>query len=137
MESDLISRGKLMDKIDQWANQVKGGIHPTDRIVWDVLEGVTDTIYDEEAIEAEPKWISVKEKLPEAEGNYLVCSEFADIRNLKIMTFALNLESVDEYCFAGEKRPGWWDFDGETGNYEWSHVTHWMPLPELPKEDGV
>lgn len=81
------------------------------------------------------EWISVKERLPEAEGDYLVCSEFADIRSLKIMTFALNLESVDEYCFAGEKRPGWWDFDGETGNYEWSHVTHWMPLPELPKEE--
>lgn len=60
-ENDLISRAKLMDKIDKWANQVKGSIHPTDRIVWDVLEGVTDTIYDEEAIEAEPvrhgRWV--------------------------------------------------------------------------------
>lgn len=85
MENDLISRAKLMDKIDQWANQVKGGIHPTDRIVWDVLEGVTDTIYDEEAIEAEPvrhgRWAwredwghsSISEP-PELVDAYWVCS---------------------------------------------------------------
>lgn len=54
MENDLISRKSLMEKIDHWANQVKGGIHHTDRIVWDVLEGVTDAICDEEAVEAEP-----------------------------------------------------------------------------------
>lgn len=129
MENDLISRKALLDTLQNHFGQDLA-------YLGEDLQYCQETVQFAPSVEAEPKWISVKERLPEAEGDYLVCSEFADIRSLKIMTFALNLESVDEYCFAGEKRPGWWDFDGETGNYEWSHVTHWMHLPELPKEES-
>lgn len=135
MENDLISRKKLIDDLEAWRKILDRRVSRFDDMVIHTLPVVFDLVNEQKAVKAEPRWISVKERLPETEGDYLVCSEFADIRSLKIMTFALNLESVDEYCFAGEKRPGWWDFDGETGNYEWSHVTHWMPMPEPPKEE--
>ncbi len=49
-----------------------------------------------------------------------------------VSRFATNLESVDEYDFKGVKRAGWYDFyDGEF--YEVDDITHWMPLPEIPK----
>lgn len=129
-ENDLISRKALLVRLAHHHAHSYGNVERAYGVA-------VEEVLNAPAVDAEPKWISVKARLPEAEGDYLVCSEFANIRSLKIMTFALNLESVDEYCFAGEKRPGWWDFDGETGNYEWSHVTHWMPLPELPREDEV
>ena len=127
MENDLISRNTLVAAIQEYQMNLfhdKFRLGEIDLNSASVLANVERIVCEAPSVEAEPKWISVEERLPEAEGNYLVCSEFADIRSLKIMTFSLNLESVDEYCFAGEKRPGWWDFDGETGNYEWSHVTH-------------
>ena len=122
MENDLISRKSLMEKIDHWANQVKGGIHHTDRIVWDVLEGVTDTICDEEAVEAAPRWISVKDGLPEKTGMYLA-------------HLVHSYSNEDEYscvtvCFFDLNARPKWAIEGRL--YK---VTHWMPLPKPPEED--
>lgn len=67
-----------------------------------------------ERLEAKvPRWISVDERLPEGEGSYL--------------TYALGMEIVLDYNCYGE----WWD--DELNHYDGS-VTHWMPLPEPPKE---
>ena len=55
-----------------------------------------------------PGWISVKERLPEETGSYLV----HDI-SMGIRVF---------YFGKGEVRSGWFG------------VTHWMPLPEPPEE---
>lgn len=62
------------------------------------------------------KWIPVKERLPEKSGYYLVCTvhEFYKTANIAKAHF----------------RSG--GFYGQGGH--WSNVTHWMPLPELPKE---
>lgn len=67
------------------------------------------------------KWISVKDRLPERRGIYLVCAEFfEDARNLHVRTGYYN------------KDKGWdLDVTCDTSDYE---VTHWMPLPSLPEE---
>lgn len=74
--------------------------------------GQYDKGYADGVAEATPKWIPVTERLPEKDGIYL--------------TFNKKKEYEFRF-FQTEKRmwPAVWDEDG---------VTHWMPLPEPPKE---
>lgn len=65
-----------------------------------------------------PRWIPVTEQLPEIDGRYLVCRY--DYVTSTIFSDILLFESGI-----------WWNgYHG--GDYA---VTHWMPLPEAPKED--
>lgn len=71
-------------------------------------------------IEAGPKWISVKDRLP--------------AYNRTVLTYSPDMAQtmlVDEYAgYYGEDDDEWYE--------GWVHrkgVTHWMPLPEPPKED--
>ena len=68
------------------------------------------------------EWISVKDRLPEDRGYYLVA--YRDKYNESISV------AYDAYvkCSFGE----WWE--GEfTHDISERMVTHWMPLPQLPK----
>lgn len=82
-----------------------------------------------------PEWISVKDRLPDKNGRYLCCYDLGIVsgKSIGIYSFAKNLYKVDKYDFKGMKRMGWYDYDSEWGYGEMSGVTHWMPLPELPK----
>ena len=62
------------------------------------------------------KWIPT-ENPPEEEGSYLVCSKTG-----KVYT---------SHYYTEKKCSEWY-----TRKAEWSHpnITHWMPLPEPPKE---
>lgn len=57
------------------------------------------------------EWISVKDRLPETAGWYLVF---------------YNGSTMQVAFFKGRK----WPFDNH-----YHKITHWMPLPEPPKED--
>lgn len=90
--------------------------------------------------DTEPKWISVKDRLPEKNGEYLCVWTSSDPyapngvrQHIAIFDFSLNLHKLDKYDFAGKKRPGWCDYDSEWGWCERDDVTHWMPLPDIPK----
>lgn len=63
-----------------------------------------------------PEWISVKDRLPEKKNeSYLCC--------------------VDSYLFTDSQYVDIRVFRGD-GTWELGkNVTHWMPLPELPKEE--
>lgn len=80
------------------------------------------------------EWISVEDRLPNKNGTYLCCQEFYGHKSISIYSFAKNLRKVDKYDFQGINRAGWYDYDIEWGYCERDNVTHWMPLPELPKE---
>ena len=75
---------------------------------------VTEKVAQLEA--AQPKWFSVKEKLPENDDNYLV---FTSDRNDAVIA-----------TYYG---------DGEWLEYDLTNliplVTHWMPLPEPPETE--
>jgi len=66
------------------------------------------------------EWISVKDRLPEKNGRYIVNSSF--YKNDPVMTSYFGYRDgskilpVSFYC---------------------KDVTHWQPLPEPPKEDEV
>ena len=61
------------------------------------------------------EWISVKERLPEKKGAFLVCTkhDFYGTQNV----------AKARFC------DGEWNGTGGI----WSNVTHWMSLPEPPK----
>lgn len=81
------------------------------------------------AVEQEPKWILVSEKLPE-DGTYLVTLErIVGEPRIDIRSFAQDLSKVDEFDFPKQKW-GWYDYDSEYGYWEDTRVIAWMPLPE-------
>lgn len=82
-------------------------------------------------------WINVKDRFPNKNGSYLVVyNVFQRYTLMDVKRFAKDLYSVDKYAFPNEHRPGWYEYDNEYGYIERNDITHWMPLPKLPKEDG-
>lgn len=86
------------------------------------------------------EWISVHDRLPDKNGRYLVCVKGIIAREpyIKIVSFAKTLKYAGyEFEFPVDcddfDRPGFYDGDGE-GDYEVTGVTHWMQLPNMPKE---
>ena len=79
------------------------------------------------------KWISVKERLPETDGNYLVYQEGYIVPAIRVLSFAKDGRKVDKYDFYREWKNVWYRYDSEWGHITIDDVTHWMPLPEMPK----
>lgn len=80
------------------------------------------------------KWISVKDRLPNKDGAYLVATNgVSGLQNVKTRWFTKDGEMVDAYDLAGQKDV-WYLYDSECGYVSINSVTHWMPLPEPPKE---
>lgn len=79
-------------------------------------------------VEPKRKWIPVTERLPEQEGRYLVVHP---IHNrfpwITVMYFGVPDGYDKGICF--------YIADDEWGDSPCDCVTHWMPLPEPPKED--
>ena len=81
------------------------------------------------------EWISVKDRLPEKDGAYLVTTNsFGDRQSVKLRWFAKDGENVDAYDLAGQKDV-WYLYDIECGYVSIKTVTHWMPLPQPPKKE--
>ena len=79
------------------------------------------------------EWISVKDRLPEKDGSYLVVSNyFGNHQSINVRSFAKAGETVSEYDLAGEKNI-WYRYDSEYGYVSTDYVTHWMPIPQPPK----
>lgn len=101
------------------------------------------TTYAKLAIEALKKensvtvqeWIPVDDRLPEEDGTYLTAlnHHFGAHQGVSIRKFAKDGETVDEHELAGQKYV-WYFYDSEYGYVPTDSVTHWMPLPEPPKE---
>ena len=80
-------------------------------------------------------WVSVRDRLPDKDGEYLVVKSIMGMYNkIDVCAFTLNLHEADEFDFPDEDRPGWYEYDSETGYFEWTGITHWSELPELPTD---
>ena len=80
------------------------------------------------------KWIPVTERFPEEDGHYLVY-KFSPFGSwCEVARFARDGRKVDEYDFEAEWENVWYGYDSEYGYITYDSVTHWMPLPEPPKE---
>ncbi len=83
------------------------------------------------------EWVSVKDRLPKYDGSYL-CVSPPFVKNIppsiRILHFAKDLYKLDSYDFYNKKgKGGFCRYDSEWGWCEHEDITHWMPLPELPK----
>lgn len=82
------------------------------------------------------EWISVKDRLPKKDGKYLCVYEgfIVGCKHIEVLSYSKNLYKVDEYDFASFKgERGFYSYNSEWGYINKNDVTHWMPLPELPK----
>lgn len=79
------------------------------------------------------KWIPVTERLPENDGRFICLTKCIGYNHM-ILSFAKDGEKVDYYDLTG-KKDVWYAYDREWGFVATNLVTHWMPLPEPPKED--
>ena len=85
-------------------------------------------------------WISVKDRMPTEGGWYLVATYNPNTKKPDQVGFMLfiNDETEGEYEPIDYEGPGFYDhFDDSEGFCivcRWEWVSHWMPLPELPKE---
>ena len=82
-------------------------------------------------------WISCSERLPEKEGIYLVVADTGRyLANSSGSIHTVMGSALDDYRtveimrFSNYKGNGRWVLDG----YVFDYVSHWMKLPELPKE---
>lgn len=87
------------------------------------IKSTKDRAYAAATLATEPKWISVKDRLPPWQGKkVLVVNGHGDVR-----IYALWKR---EY---GNK----WTWLDERGKFNHvNDITHWMPLPEPPKEES-
>jgi hypothetical protein len=94
---------------------------------------------------AAPQWISVKDRLPELKETLLDLWNESDV----VLIVVKPMETTPQFATQARLRscprsywePGFWaackiDSHNEWETDEWTlqQVTHWMPLPEPPKE---
>ena len=81
-----------------------------------------------------PKWIPVAERLPDKDGYYLVFKRNRYGVWRYVAGFAKDGRKVDRYDFKRQWENVWYEYDNEYGYVVLDSITHWMPLPEAPKE---
>ena len=75
------------------------------------------------------RWISVKERLPEKKGQYLVYTKWTYGNFICLCNWTPKYNGWEEHL---NGRAIWYNYDSEYGDYECKDITHWMPLPEGP-----
>lgn len=111
------------------------------------LNAAIDEIKRIPAADVRPRWISVEERLPE-NGQVVLCYWWnvhcCERDNLSVMRFRKGRtaeELKDAKCFSrsdqwgNNKKPYCWDDPHGPLSLFGQEVTHWMELPEPPKEE--
>jgi hypothetical protein len=110
---ELLSHSPSLDALYGYPSYVESA-------KWLIDHGVT--VQGDKDMNVPTNWISVKDRLPEEEGWYLVYT-----------TPNSEYKSINKAMFCkgyalGNFEPYWHGAGGH-----WANVTHWMPLPEPPK----
>lgn len=78
------------------------------------------------------RWISVQERLPETSGRYLIY-ETCERKIHTLLAYDWPYPCCD-VNIAYFNFPNHWHYSSRS-DQEPNKITHWMPLPELPKEN--
>ena len=84
------------------------------------------------------KWISVKNKLPDGPGTYLVTTETMGVKRIQILYYGeidLQLSKImNAFHYHAlkysESKYHWYKYDSELGDIPIYDVIAWMPLPK-------
>ena len=131
-----MSMERLTKKVDGvWTALCNYGSSPYPIVTQEVIDRLAtyeDTGLAPEEIQ-QMRWISVEERLPEEEGVYIVCVDgevkwdvycmFEGVERWLCYDGRLNALYIDPYSSKLKREP------------PYPRVTHWMPLPKLPKEE--
>ena len=120
--SSLIDKGKVADKIsDLFLGNYQNPSKELETFYKEVLKIVVNA-------ETQGEWISVKDRLPEDDGKYMICCKY-DFEicefDAESQTFGYTYDEYDEMY----SRLVCWD------DYINKKVTHWMPLPQKPESE--
>ena len=109
-----------------------------------VHNGVCRAIDNQPCVECDhyrvqDEWISVNDRLPEENGNYLCVKVLLGSCSSTITTllFAKDLNKLRYVDFSDIQyigKAGFYDYDSECGYYDVDGVTHWRPLPAPPDD---
>ena len=118
-------REKLVDIVCD-ATQINGCIHSCNHPPCAMVRGIVDALIENGVTVQE--WISVKDRLPEESGLYITfgCT-------------AVPVRLPHNFDKDMGKFGVWWDYDTDGKKHpryrfiEAEDITHWMPLPNLPK----
>ncbi len=85
------------------------------------------------------KWISVNERLPKEDGEYLVSRHYtlSDNYCVEILKYVKDLSEIDDNFRDKKGIGGWIDWNHNYGYYDVSNVVAWIPLPKPYKEIEV
>lgn len=114
IEEFITKRTKIISEMLDNPDNI--GIYPTTKC-FEQLDKLFEEITD-------PKWISVKDRLPENSDKDL--NDMPLNFSAEVLVFGDKIPSVGFYDFELKK----WLFSEDETIY---NVTHWMPLPETPK----
>ena len=77
------------------------------------------------------EWISVKDRLPDNKGRYLVYEVWTYGNIIETVSWTPKYNGFEEHL---KGKAIWYNYDSEYGDFEVGDVTHWMPLPEPPND---
>lgn len=100
-------------------------------------QSITELELDINANSLSVLWISVKDQLPKQDGKVLAAYKVGSLPPcyaMKVVGFAKDLESVDQFDFHAINEPGFYSYDRDWGYVMEHGITHWMPLPGEPEE---
>ena len=136
-----MSMERLTKKVDGvWTALCNYGSSPYPVVTQEIIDRLAayeDTGFTPEEVR-QMRWIPVEERLPDKPGHYLVCTNVNYWHGgcMDKNGSSSNAGTTDGYagttlsvldCF--------YDITGDWNRVCNAHVTHWMPLPSLPKEE--
>ncbi|MBR5878416.1 MAG: DUF551 domain-containing protein [Akkermansia sp.] len=127
-----MTREEAIARIELAATEMTGTLAATtEQSAAEVLQRYIDA-YDMaiSAMKEQPRWISVEERLPEKEGQYLVYTKWTYGNFIRLCNWTPKYNGWEEHL---NGRAIWYNYDSEYGDYESKDITHWMPLPEPPE----